>query len=255
MSRRSKAPPLLPSAPEAPTRQIIAPAPDEPVWCVPPPWIDRPEWVAFTANKYHVDTMVRDWLGPGFGQTSTYVLPPYQRGWSGQWDAERCCAYLNALWRTEEQPPLVLWRTDNTRTYLLDGQHRLATLGACVIDAHGTPRTSPQVSFDLIKGLWVPGDGDDRTVFSRARLMQLQDYVWENRTLVPWQSDAFVCAICRVVAHIRECQLPVLMMSHRETPEAWTKAFAYFVHMHMSIPFNAQEMDAMRAYVESLEAQ
>lgn len=237
------------TAEPTPERVPIPPAPDEPVWAELPQPQSR-SYTDFSTMTYRTDTIVMEWQW--HHTPSNYVLPPFQRNWASEWDAARCCAYLNSLLTDAEQTPIVLWKVSGTdKTYLLDGQHRLVTLGAHVVDSHGQQRIPPAVCFDLAAARWLPGDGDGRTTFPRSTMMlATRSPFWRNPQ--PWASDAFQDAMFAAGGRFCETYLTITRMLHSETPDAWRRALNYFDHMHKAVPFNHDEREAMRVYVAAL---
>jgi hypothetical protein len=189
-----------------------------------------------------------------------YTLPPFQRAWSPAWTPERCCAYLNGVLRGEPQTPIVVWAPDEQRRmlHLLDGQHRLCSLGATVLDTEGNRRPRPEVCFDLVRAEWVPGKANGVTTFDHDRLMRYEDGrrpadLADGRAPGRWYSDAFWDALLTVHGAMSDADLKVTTLRIGESPEGWRRALSFFVRLNESIPFTESELTALRAFVATLE--
>ncbi len=177
-----------------------------------------------------------------------YVSPPFQRALC--WTPERRCAYLQSMFMGEPQTPLVLWRPCGADYALvLDGQHRLASLGCSVEGSDGQPRVLDDVRFNLRTLEWEPGTADNGDTLSPERLCKPHHHRWLNNDAVAINGEAWWEQVCAVGERLhRHNPTPVLMNTDPETPAAWREAVSFFVRMARSVPFTEAELEAMTAY-------
>ena len=169
------------------------------------------------------------------------ILPPFQRAWA--WSAARVCEYLQSLFDGVPQTPLALWRPSHRGPHIvLDGQHRLAALGA---DVPG--RSCPAVRFDLLILRWEPGEADG--------VMTLAPSTVIGRTMLdPWGSlataeeAAYATHVALVKQRHRSARVPIIERRGDATPAAWRDAYAYFERLNRSVPFTGEELAAFRDY-------
>lgn len=255
MKRRKPAPIAEPT----PERIVIPPAPDEPVWGTPSR-MPRP----FSADDFApmnltVGQVVSEWRPRYMGtdREIRYTLPTFQREWSDKWSADRCCAYLNSVLHGEPQTPIVVWDPWNVPAiYLLDGQHRLCSLGATVLDHEGNRRPRPEVCFDLVRAEWVSGKADGVTTFSHEHLIHADDMRWEARGGAPmpdrWRSDAYWEALRQAGWRMEQADLRITTLRLADTPESWRRALSFFELLNRSVPFTEAELADLRAHVAAL---
>lgn len=248
---RSTRTPALRAAPK-PERTTIPPAPDEPVWAPLPEPMRVSMWEDFHSSEKLVHELVPEWYEYNTEQ-KTYTLPPFQRQW--QWSAARCCDYLNSLLRGERQTPLALWHAwDTGRTLILDGQHRLASLGATIVDAVGEPRKAPPVAFDLTRSQWVPGEADGVTTFDRVHIhAALTEYPRDDNYPLRWRSDDFRMKLGFVGIRMRSARQLMTGVRLPERTQSWRMVVDYFDRLNRSVPFTEAELADIRAFVATLE--
>ena len=193
-------------------------------------------------NRRPTATWTHDTERPYDLAARAVVLPPFQRAWA--WSAERVCEYLQGLFEDLPQTPLALWRPDfRGPQIVLDGQHRLAALGA---DVPG--RACPPVRFDLHRLRWEPGeaipDADTlppSTVIGRDLLDRL------NRDAYDADQDRYL-HIAHVCEAHRARYIPIIECRSTETADAWRDAYAYFERLNRSVPFTGEELAAFRDF-------
>lgn len=234
MARR-KPTPAPPPAPLPPR----LPEPGEPVWGSLCPLPETSSWDAWSAHKFRIPSLT--------GQV--YVLPRFQRRWT--WSLDRVLEYLQSIIDGETQTPLVIWRPFRSeRSILLDGQHRLVSLGASVTDDTGAARALPTVRLNLVTMLWEPGIPDNRTsvgvdfVFARDPLRIIRD---RDRDGTHYQSDAFSDCICGVIQRIQDLDLPAITSHEPESTETWARTADYFRRLNRSVPFTEDELSGLLA--------
>ena len=169
------------------------------------------------------------------------ILPPFQREWA--WSAERVCEYLQGLFEDLPQTPLALWRPSHHGPHIvLDGQHRLAALGA---DVPG--RSCPAVRFDVLTLRWEPGEADG--------VMTLAPSTVIGRSLLdPWGSLTtkeerdYATHVALIKQRHRSARVPIIERRGEATPAAWRDAYAYFERLNRSVPFTGEELAAFRDF-------
>lgn len=226
------APPYQPPPPRLPE-------PGEPAWGSLRPMPETSSWDAWSSHKFRIPQLTEQ----------VYVLPRFQRRWT--WSLDRVLEYLQSIIDGETQTPLVIWRPFRSeRSILLDGQHRLVSLGASVTDDTGVVRPSPVVRLNLVTMLWEPGIPDNRTsvgvdlVFRRDPLRILRD---RDRAGIQYQSDAFNDCICEVVQRAQDLDLPAITSREPETIETWARTADYFRRLNRSVPFTEAELSGLLA--------
>lgn len=236
MKSRRKPTPYAPPAPPPPR----LPEPGEPVWGTLRPMPDSWSWEAWNAHKMRIPNLAEQ----------AYALPRFQRRWT--WSLDRVLSYLQSILDGEAQTPIVMWRPYKAEhAILLDGQHRLVSLGATVTDDTGAVRPLPAVRLNLVSMLWEPGEPDNREsvgvdlVFARDPLRILRD---RDRTGRQYQSDAFTDCVCSVIQRIQhDLDLPVISSREPESAEAWRRTADYFLRLNRSVPFTDAELSGLLA--------
>lgn len=190
-------------------------------------------------------------LEPNFGDRLQYRLPTFQRAWA--WDDQNVCDFLMTLFEKKSQTPLVLWKPRGGKDIiLLDGQHRLVSLGANVVDHLGNTRPTPKVRFDVMKLQWEPGVGDDYTTFDLVKMMNPWPHSWLLPLAKSWTNDHFRHVASCTDRHTRQ-DITVIESMEEESPESWSEAVNYFERMLRSVPFSQEEFLSVRKYVQGLK--
>lgn len=236
--------------PSKPTADATAPFPKLFV-CTYPPL--PPRRSATGLNAWRHDQLTLGELheqGQGAAQRPVrYVSPPFQRALC--WSPARRCDYLQSMLMGEPQPPLALWQPQGAQhTLVLDGQHRLASLGCEVYGVDGQRRVLDDVRLNLHTLEWEPGTADGLSTLSPERLLKPHHHLWLNKQANDegWW-DHVLNIIKRLHSHN---QTPVLMSTAPETPAAWREAVSFFVRMAQSVPFTEAELEAMTAYAAGM---
>lgn len=192
-----------------------------------------------------------DLLEPNFGNRLQYRLPEFQRAWA--WDDQNVCDFLMTLFKKNSQTPLVLWKPRGGKDIiLLDGQHRLVSLGANVVDHLGNVRPTPKVRFDVMKLQWEPGVGDDYTTFDLVKMMNPWPHSWLLPLSKGWTNDHSRHVAACTDRHTRQ-DITVVESTEEESPESWSEAVSYFERMLLSVPFSQEEFLSVRKYVQGLK--
>lgn len=183
-----------------------------------------------------------------------YVSPPFQRALC--WSVARRCAHLQSVFMGEPQPPLALWRPQGTEhTLVLDGQHRLVSLGCEVYGADGQRRVLDDVRFNLLTLEWEPGTADKVDTLSPEQLLKPHHHLWMNKQAKTFNDDVWWDHVCSVIQRFNSHNTtPVLLSTAPETPAAWREAVSFFVRMARSVPFTEAELEAMTAYAVGMGA-
>lgn len=193
-----------------------------------------------------------DLLEPKFGDVLQYRLPAFQRAWA--WDDQNVCDFLMTMFKKMSQTPLVLWKPRGGKDIiLLDGQHRLVSLGATVVDHQGSVRPTPKVRFDVMKLQWEPGEGDNYTTFDLVKMMNPWPHSWLLPLAKNWSNEHFRHVAACTDRHTRQ-DITVVESTEEESPESWSEAVSYFERMLLSVPFSQGEFKALRAYSHTLRS-
>lgn len=62
--------------------------------------------------------------------------PIFQRE-TNEWDAEKVCSMIESFVNDELVPAIILWRNQGGYIFVIDGAHRLSSLGAWINDDYG----------------------------------------------------------------------------------------------------------------------
>lgn len=66
----------------------------------------------------------------------TLRKPDFQRE-TNEWEADRVCALIESFVNGDLIPAIILWKAQNTYTFVIDGSHRLSALAAWINDDYG----------------------------------------------------------------------------------------------------------------------
>lgn len=187
---------------------------------------------------------IGDILEPREGAPLVYELPVFQRPFNRT--PEQVCSILQSLFDSEAPTPIVVWSPAGTgRHLLLDGQHRLVSIGARVVSSSGAPRTAPQVRFNVMTLRWEPGRADGENTFG-TDVMFDPWFRWSTNITGDVELRRHLSACCDRHANLSlsvvRCYLP-------ESAAAWGEAASYFERLALSVPFTADELGALRCFV------
>lgn len=216
----------------------VPPEPGEPVWGALPEEHYTSSFHEWSTFKHYYGHLLQN----------EYVLPAYQRSW--KWDLDRVCEYLQSILNNDPQTPVVIWKPNRQEhAILLDGQHRLVSIGATVFDSDGNQRPLPKVRLDLVNMRWEPGEPDNRTTFGVRTLFAERH--WSSCQVVfdqpnTYKSDDFkVRLIETAVRHSQTTEIPVMSCSEPDSPETRQRIAGHFLRLNRSIPFTEEELQSL----------